>query len=65
MREINLGKVVLQKLLAPFAISDKMSLYMTNEDKERLREYQKFWNFYNGYHWEDVVDDDKPETTTN
>ena len=55
----------MQKFLAPFAISDKMSLYMTNEDKERLKDYQNFWNFYNGYQWENIVEDDKPETTTN
>lgn len=65
MSKINLSKIVLQKFLAPFAISDKMSLYMTNEDKERLKDYQNFWNFYNGYQWENIVEDDKPETTTN
>ena len=35
---------------------------MTNEDKERLKDYQNFWNFYNGYQWENIVEDDKPET---
>ena len=65
MNKINISKIVLQKLLAPFAINDKMSIYMSVEDKERLKDYQNFWNFYNGYQWENIVEDDKPETTTN
>ena len=65
MRNISIGKLILQKLLAPFAISDKMSLYLSAEDKQRLKDYQEYWNFYNGYQWENIVEDDKPETTTN
>lgn len=49
----------------PFATSDKMNLYLTSEDKQRLKDYQNYWNFYNGYHWENIVEDDRPDVTTN
>lgn len=62
---LNVGKLIIQRLLAPFSINDKMSLYLTTEDRQRLRDYHEYWNFYNGYQWEDVVDDDRPENTTN
>ena len=55
----------MQKLFAPFAVADRMSLYMNEEDKQRLRDYSDYWNFYNGYHWEGIVSDDRPEVTTN
>lgn len=62
---INAGKLLLQKLLAPFSTSDKMNIYLTTSDRERLKDYQEYWNFYNGYHWENVVEDDRQESTTN
>ena len=55
----------MQKLFAPFAVADRMSLYMNEDDKQRLRDYSDYWNFYNGYHWEGIVSDDRPEVTTN
>ena len=52
MRKIvNAGKLLLQKLLAPFSTSDKMNIYLTSSERARLEDYQEFWNFYNGYHW--------------
>ncbi len=66
MIEISLEKLVLQKLLAPFALNDKINTYLSEDDRVRIRDYQNYWNFYNGYHWEQVIDDDdKTETTTN
>lgn len=66
MRKIvNAGKLLLQKLLAPFSTSDKMNIYLTSSERSRLEDYQEFWNFYNGYHWENVAEDDRQEFTTN
>lgn len=66
MKKIELSKVILQKLLMPFSTKDSMDMYLTEEDRQRLKDYQSFWNFYTGYHWEEVLsDEDKPETTTN
>lgn len=43
-----------------------MSVYLSDEDRQRLRDYQHYWNFYNGYHWEEIYgDEDRTETTTN
>ena len=42
-----------------------MNLYLTPEDRTRLANYQNYWNFYNGYHWENIKEDDRPESTTN
>ena len=42
-----------------------MSMYLTSSERARLEDYQEFWNFYNGYHWENVAEDDRQEFTTN
>ena len=35
------------------------------EDVTRLRKYMNNWNFFNGYHWEDMPQTEKPEVTEN
>lgn len=32
---------------------------------KRVRDCQRLWNFYEGYHWEDIPDVDTPEITVN
>ncbi len=38
---------------------------LTPEDQERLTQYRRKWNFYEGYHWEAIAASDKPEVTIN
>lgn len=38
---------------------------LDNEQMKRLNHIRKNWNFYEGYHWEDIPAQDSPETTTN
>lgn len=34
-------------------------------DTARLRRYKELWNFYEGFHWENVPFEDKPQVTVN
>lgn len=38
---------------------------LTAEDIERLSKYRRYWNFYEGYHWEEIPKTEKPEVTEN
>lgn len=38
---------------------------LSSEDVTRLAEYRRKWNFYEGYHWEDIEKSDKTEVTKN
>ena len=38
---------------------------ISNEDIERLRKIKQAWNFYEGYHWEEIATVDKPRITEN
>ena len=38
---------------------------MTGEDMERLKRIRRAWNFYDGYHWEEIAMTDKPQITEN
>ena len=38
---------------------------MTSEDMERLKRIRRAWNFYEGYHWEEIAMTDKPQITEN
>lgn len=38
---------------------------LNSEDVSRLRKYLTEWNFYNGFHWEDIPQTDKPQVTEN
>ena len=42
-----------------------LSEYITALDKDRLMKYLRHWNFYEGYHWEDIQALDKPQITKN
>ena len=39
--------------------------YMTADDLARLRHYMENWNFYDGFHYENIEPSDKPEVTQN
>lgn len=38
---------------------------LTNKEIDRLKRIRRNWNFYEGYHWEDIPDQDGPELTIN
>jgi hypothetical protein len=39
---------------------------LSAEETDRLNRIRRFWNFYDGFHWEEIEpQDDKPEITTN
>lgn len=38
---------------------------LTNKELERFKRIRRNWNFYEGYHWEDIPDQDGPEITIN
>ena len=38
---------------------------LTPEDRHRLEKIKDYWNFYEGYHWENVGESDKPQITEN
>jgi hypothetical protein len=38
---------------------------MSQEDIERLKRIRRAWNFYDGYHWEEIPPTDSPEITEN
>jgi hypothetical protein len=35
------------------------------EDRIRLLNIRRYWNFYEGYHWEEIPPEDKPQVTEN
>lgn len=42
-----------------------MSGEIDADQQNRLVEIERAWNFYRGYHWEEIPDTDKPQTTKN
>lgn len=38
---------------------------LTNEEVQRLKQIREAWNFYEGYHWEGIDDEDSPQVTYN
>lgn len=42
-----------------------LGLSINAEEKDRLERGKKNWNFYEGYHWEEIADNDKPQVTVN
>jgi hypothetical protein len=40
---------------------------LNSDDSTRLRQYRRFNNFYQGYHWQEVqtTDEDSPQVTQN
>lgn len=44
----------------------KMQSYLDADEQKRVQKVQEQWNFYEGYHWEDIPNDgDRPEVTEN
>lgn len=57
----SLGKIDdMNSLLTP--ILDKS---LDPEEIERLGRIKRFWDFYQGYHWEGIPQDDRPQVTLN
>ena len=42
-----------------------MGINLSSEDKARLARYERNWNFYEGYHWEEIPDTGTDEVTQN
>lgn len=38
---------------------------ISTEDTHRLQKYKREWNFYDGFHWEEIPAEDKPQITEN
>ena len=39
----------------------KMQSYLDSDEQKRVQKVQEQWNFYEGYHWEDIPNDgDRP-----
>lgn len=38
---------------------------LTNSERLRIERIREAWNFYEGYHWEGIDDEDMPQTTYN
>ena len=43
----------------------QLSSELDNDQLRRLTKCKENWNFYEGYHWEDMPDVDTPEVTVN
>lgn len=44
----------------------KMQSYLDADEQKRVQKVQEQWNFYEGYHWEDIPNDgDRPQVTEN
>lgn len=43
----------------------QLSSDLDDQQLKRLTKCKKYWNFYEGYHWEDMPDVDTPEVTVN
>lgn len=42
-----------------------MGADLDDEQSKRLMKYRRYWNFYEGYHWEDMPDNDSAQVTVN
>ena len=42
-----------------------MNEHLSSVEQTQLKEYMTKWNFYEGYHWEDIEQIDKPQVTKN
>lgn len=42
-----------------------LSTELDESQVERVKKCKRYWNFYEGYHWEDMPDVDTPEVTIN
>lgn len=69
MRKIfvdKLTKLVMQKLLMPYIASGSTYKFLDEEERQRVQDYIRYWNYYNGNQYEEVISDgDTPEIVTN
>lgn len=42
-----------------------MGGHLTNSEQKRITDIRTAWNFYEGYHWEGIDDEDSPQITYN
>lgn len=47
------------------AMLTTLGAVLSNHDLSRLRMIRNNWNFYEGYHWEEIPPNDKPQVTEN
>lgn len=47
------------------ALLKSLGVKLTEEDLERLTRCKRNWDFYDGFHWEDIPPNDKPQVTEN
>lgn len=43
----------------------KLSFELSDEDKNRLKRIERAWDFYEGYHWQEITDVNQPQVTIN
>lgn len=53
----------------PFTLQNLMlktlGVILSSEDNERLSKYKRYWDFFEGFHWEEIPVTDKPQVTVN
>lgn len=47
------------------ALLKSLGVKISEEDLERLNRCKRNWDFYDGYHWEEIPPNDKPQVTEN
>ena len=47
------------------ALLKTLGAKISEDDLKRLNQYRRNWNFYEGYHWEEIQATDKPQVTEN
>ena len=56
----------MQKLLMPYIASGSTYKFLDEEERQRVQDYIRYWNYYNGNQYEEVISDgDTPEIVTN
>lgn len=66
MNIVNDYKGFISRMVQPFTIKQGKARFLPEEDLKRLKEYEKFWNFYLGYHYEFIpTDEDAPQLVEN
>lgn len=58
LRRVNYNDLINSSMLS-------MEGDLSVEDVERLKKIRRFWNFYDGFHWEEIPPQDAPEVTEN
>lgn len=57
---------LLGRVVQPYIEKDGIVSYLGEAELQRIADYEKFWNFYLGYHFEDMpVEEDAPQIVQN